>query len=55
MKLSQIKTKTIQAANAAALDTAITAFIETQTEATFLDLQYIVDGGSYSVIIVYTN
>lgn len=55
MKLSQLKTQTLQAANPAALDAAIAAFIATQTEATFLDLQYIVDGGSYSVIIVYTN
>ena len=55
MKLNQLKTKTIQGANPAALDTAIATFLTSIGEATFVDLQYIVDGGSYSVIIVYTN
>ena len=55
MKVTQIKTKTITGANAAALDAAIVAWTALQTEAEFMEIQYIVDGGVFSVLILYTT
>lgn len=54
MKLNQIRTKTINAASAAALDTAITTWVQAQGEATFLDIDYCESGGNYSALITYT-
>lgn len=58
MKLNQIRTKTINAATAAALDTAITTWLQglsaTESESTFLDIDYCESGGNYSALITYT-
>jgi hypothetical protein len=54
MKLNQIKTKTLTGASAAALDTAVAAWVQATGEATFLAIAYQVDAGTYSVLITYT-
>ncbi len=55
MKVTNLKTKTISAANAAALDAAIAAWVVDAGEAELIEVQYIVDGGVFSVLIVYTT
>lgn len=54
MKVNQIKTKTLNASTALLLDAAITAWIVTQDEATFLSIDYSENAGNYSVLITYT-
>lgn len=58
MKLSQIRTKCLNAATPIALDAAITNFVQsltqTERESTFLALSYCESGGNYSVLITYT-
>lgn len=54
MKLNQIRTKTINAASALALDTAIETFVQAAGEATYLDMRYCESSGNYSVLIIYT-
>ncbi len=55
MKVNQIKTKTFNAATPAALDTAIATWLVTQTEATFMSLDFSTFSGDYAAIIVYTT
>jgi hypothetical protein len=58
MKLNQIRTKTLNAASAAALDAAIIAWVQglstTEQESTFLDIDYSEVAGNYSALITYT-
>lgn len=54
MKLNTLKTKTLNAASPALLDTAIETFVRTLTEAVFLSVDYCESGGNYSVFITYT-
>ena len=58
MKLALLKTKTLNAASPAALDTAIAAYVQGlatgEREATFLAIDYHESGGNYSVLITYT-
>lgn len=52
MKVKKVKTKTFDAASAAALDTAIATFISGLAEETFLELQFAVtydSGGAATV------
>jgi hypothetical protein len=55
MKLNQIRTKTLNAASAAALDTAIETWVQAQGEATFLSIDFQESAGNYSVLITYTS
>ena len=55
MKLNQLRTKTLSANTAAALDTAIAAFLAAAGEATFVDLRFMLDGGTYAAIILYAE
>lgn len=54
MKVNQIKTKTINAASASALDDAVAAWVQSQSEAVLLAVAYVEAGGNYSVLISYT-
>lgn len=54
MKLNQVKVHCINAATAAALDTAVNTWLQATGEATFLALDYCESGGNYSVLITYT-
>lgn len=54
MKLNQVKVHCINAASAAALDTAVNAWLVTQGEATHLSIEYSEAAGNYSVLITYT-
>lgn len=54
MKLNQVKTHCINAASAAALDTAVSAWLQTTGEATFLSIDYCESAGNYSVLVTYT-
>lgn len=54
MKLNQVKVHCINAASAAALDTAVNTWLIAQGEATYLDIAYVEAGGNYSVLITYT-
>lgn len=53
MKLSQVKVHTINAASAAALDTAVNDWLQATGEATYIALAYVEAGGNYSVCITY--
>lgn len=53
MKLNQIQTHTISEASAADLDASFAAFVATIGEATYVDMQFIVDAGTFNVIIIY--
>lgn len=55
MKVSQLKTKTIVQASAAALDAAIATWVAAAGEAELIELQYMLDGANYTVLIVYTT
>jgi hypothetical protein len=54
MKVNQIKVHLIDAASAAALETAITTWVQGLGEATFIGIDYQVSGSSYSVLVTYT-
>lgn len=58
MKLNQVKFHCINAASPAALDTAITAWLQSltggQAEASFMSVDYCESAGNYSVLITYT-
>lgn len=55
MKLNQIKTKTLSQASTAALDAAIATWVASVGEAEYIDMQYMVDGATFSVLIIYTT
>ncbi len=61
MKLTQVKTETVTATSASALDDAIQTFILTKPTATFVGVQYQIDFKSdhsakeYTAFLVYTE
>lgn len=55
MNLRQIKTKTLDAASAVALDAAIAAWRDTLPDATFVSLSFVYEGGTFTCLIVYTE
>lgn len=58
MKLNQIRTKTINAADPDDLDAAIQTWLHglssSESESTFLDIDYCESAGNYSALITYT-
>lgn len=60
MKLNQLKTKTVNGATPAALDQAISDFVNSSGEATYLDFRLVLDsgepsGGLYAATIIYVE
>lgn len=54
MKLSTVRTKTLTASTAEALDGAIAAFCQSLREEAYLDMQFMLSDGVYVVFITYT-
>jgi hypothetical protein len=55
MKVQALKTKVLNAATGALLDTAIATFIATLTEEQLIRVHFAVDGGNYVALLTYTE
>jgi hypothetical protein len=53
IKVNRTLSKTIDAATAAALDTAYEAFVQTLAESQLIATHFARDGGTFSVCIIY--
>lgn len=55
MKASQVLVRVLSDASAAALETAVNAFLAALTEETLIRTHFSVDAGTFSAMIVYTK
>lgn len=55
MKARLVRVKVIESATAALLETGLQAFLAPLTEETLLSIDYKVDAGVYSALVLYTR
>lgn len=55
IKARMVRVKTLSAASAVLLDAAVNGWLGIAAEKTLLDAQFMLDGGTYAVILFYTE